>query len=144
MDLVSVSAGITNPYTSYFNNSAQNYNFFGQQTNTSSIETNKSATSNIILVKKGSSGYMSDFDLDEDGKITLEEFNKYCEDNGISPKDKIKLMTSMEISKIKDKLIEENVEKTVKDEKSSKNETENDNEDKSVYAKKKVMINIMK
>ena len=52
-------------------------------------------------------------------------------------------MTSMEISKIKDKLIEENVEKTVKDEKSSKNETENDNEDKSVYAKK-VMINIMK
>ena len=80
---------------------------------------------------------MSDFDLDEDGKITLEEFNKYCEDNGISPKDKIKLMTSMEISKIKDKLIEENVEKTVKDEKSSKNETENDNEDKSVYAKKR-------
>jgi len=137
MDLVSSFAGIQNTYTNFYGNTS-NYSFHGQQAQKSAdAEISTNATTKIVLVQKGSSGYMTDFDLDEDGKITLEEFNKYCEENGINSKDKIKLMTTMEFSKIKEKLIAENVDKS-EDENTKTNSEEKDsqNENDSIYAKK--------
>ena len=54
-------------------------------------ENNQSPASKIVLAKKGSPAYMKQFDTDNDGEITLEEFNKYCEENDISDNDKIKI-----------------------------------------------------
>lgn len=61
----------------------------------------------IVLASKGESGYSPIFDMDENGIITLDEFNKYCEENGISEDDKLKLMTSMQASKAKDAFLKE-------------------------------------
>jgi len=130
MDLVSASTGITNTYTNFFNNSANKS--LVEEKNASSTEANKNAASNIILVKKGSTGYMTDVDFDEDGTITLEELNKYCEENGVSEKDKMTLMTTMEFSKVKEKLINKNV--NTDEEQNSK--VENSDNEKPIYAKK--------
>jgi len=134
MDLVSTSSGITNQYSTL-------YNSFNQKTDivqaNSSVAKNQNTngTSNIILVKKGSTGYMTDVDFDDDGKITLDEFNKYCEENGVNDKDKMKLMTTMEFSKVKEQLIKENTEKTDYDQNKENKSTEKE-EDSSIYAKK--------
>ncbi len=130
MDLVSVSTGISNPYTSFFNNSANNSS--SELKSYETAESGKGATSNIVVVKKGSTGYMSDVDFDDDGTITLEEFNKYCEENGVSEKDKMALMTTMEFSKVKENLINKNVNKTAEQD----SQAENSEDKKSVYAKK--------
>ena len=55
----------------------------------------------IVLASKGESGYSPIFDVDNNGIITLDEFNKYCEENGVKEEDKLKLMMSMQSSKIK-------------------------------------------
>lgn len=93
-----------------------------------------SYASKITLVKKGQAGYMKAMDTDNDGKITLEEFNEYCKENGLSEQDKMKLLTCMQVSTMNDKIqkdAEKAKEDTEKDEeKSSKND------EKSVYAKK--------
>ena len=74
----------------------------------------------IVLANKGETGYMSAFDLDQNGIITLDEFNKYCEENGVGEEDKLKLMLNMQSAKIKQKLAKQEEEK----------------DDKRIYAKK--------
>ena len=53
----------------------------------------------IVLANKGEAGYSPIFDLDENGIITLDEFNRYCEENGVSNEDKLQLMMTMQNSK---------------------------------------------
>ncbi len=53
----------------------------------------------IVLANKGESGYSPIFDLDSNGIITLDEFNRYCEENGVSDEDKLKLMMTMQCAK---------------------------------------------
>ncbi|MBR3605333.1 MAG: hypothetical protein IKL52_04825 [Candidatus Gastranaerophilales bacterium] len=60
----------------------------------------------IVLASKGESGYSPIFDVDNNGIITLDEFNKYCEENGVKEEDKLKLMMSMQSSKIKESFTE--------------------------------------
>jgi len=52
---------------------------------------NTSPTKNIVIANKGDSCYMQNMDLDDDGIITLDEFNKYCDENSISQEEKMKL-----------------------------------------------------
>ena len=82
----------------------------------------------IILAKKGQAGYMREFDLNDDGKISLEEFNEYCEQNGIDGRDKLRLLTVMQSASANEKATEKIQEKSEKDSK----ETDN----KMLYAKK--------
>ena len=87
----------------------------------------QSPASKIVLAKKGSPSYMKQFDADNDGQITLEEFNEYCEKNGINDKDKIKLLQIMQLSNSNSKTVNANLKK---DEKSD------ELDEQMVYAKK--------
>lgn len=131
MDLVSVSSELSFNYSSLYKSSNQKSDMVQAKENAVQ-NPNTNGASNIILVKKGSTGYMTDVDFDEDGKITLEELNKYCDENGVSEKVKIELMTTMEFSKVKDSLIDKNVESSIKNPTDSKIQ----GEESSVYAKK--------
>ena len=136
MDLASILTNGNNLYTNFYN-SEKNSFLMASNKNGSPIEQNTDAAKNIILVKKGSTGYMTDVDIDDDGEITLQELNKYCEENGVSEKDKIKMLTAIEMSKVKEKLIEKNVNETEYNQENQKSqEAKNSKEDKSVYAKK--------
>lgn len=88
---------------------------------------NRSIGNQTILAKRGQAGYLKEMDLDEDGKISLEEFNEYCENNGISSKDKITMVTAMLAANTNSKLAKD----TIKN-KEDKNDNNNDN---AVYAK---------
>ncbi len=64
----------------------------------------------IVLANKGESGYSPIFDLDENGIITLDEFNRYCEENGVSSEDKLQLMMTMQCAKNTQAMTEEKEE----------------------------------
>lgn len=75
---------------------------------------------------------MKEMDSDGDGKVTLEEFNKYCEENDIEGKAKLMLMTSMQVAKSSEQLLEETKareSKKYEDDTSSK-------DDERIYAQK--------
>lgn len=117
----------------------QNSNAFDLKNMNSKTNSNKeiSYASKITLVKKGQAGYMKAMDVDDDGKITLEEFNEYCKENGLSESDRIKLLTCMEVSKMNEKIYKETEkaqEESKKDE--DKNKEKSEDKEKSVYAKK--------
>ena len=42
--------------------------------------------------EKGDPTYQKEMDADEDGVITMEEFIKYCKDNGISPSEQAQML----------------------------------------------------
>lgn len=44
-----------------------------------------------FYAKKGEPAYMKAMDADEDDIVSFEEFKNYCEENGISPKDMMKM-----------------------------------------------------
>lgn len=118
-------------------------NFLATQKSALSSNLNKVSTSNssqsstgIVLAKKGDSGYIEAMDADGDGEITFEEFNDYCEANGVSMEEKIKLASLMIGSKTQTKLVTkaaENQEEIASDESDSQEEDENE---QSIYAKK--------
>ncbi len=85
--------------------------------------------SQTILAKRGQAGYLKQMDLDEDGKISLEEFNEYCETNGIDGKAKLEIFTAMMVANTNSKIAKE----TTTEEDSKKDA--NSIEDKAVYAK---------
>ena len=135
MDLVSVSSEVSYQYKNLYNNLNQKSDSVQDKND---VVQNAIGTSNIILVKKGSTGYMTDVDFDDDGNITLEELNKYCDENGVSEKDKIKLMTTMEFSKVKDRLVDENVKQSESEliGITGTDEKNNQDDEKSIYARK--------
>lgn len=111
-------------------NSLNNTNNIQNQ-NKTKIDKNNPA-SKIILVKKGQVGYMQAMDTDNDGQVSLAELNAYCEENGVSEKEKLAFITAMQSSKLNSKLVKENI-KTDDNEETKETETA---EDKNVYAKK--------
>ena len=82
--------------------------------------------SNIILAKKGSAGFIKQMDLNNDGQVSLEEFNKYCEENNISEKDKLQMLQAIISANSDDKTVKSNL----------KDDDETKVEDKAIYAKK--------
>ena len=144
MDITSISSS-NNQYMSLFKpqsamNKAQSQFSSNNLTNNLSANakkvaatnTNKgSAASNIILAKKGQAGYMKEMDSDNDGQVSLEEFNKYCEENEIEGKSKLMLMTSMQVAKSTAELVEE-----VEAKKAEKSENDTKSDDEKIYAQK--------
>lgn len=90
---------------------------------------NSSPASKIIVVKKGEVGFMEQMDLDDNGEISLEEFNTYCAENGVSEKDKIALLTAIQNAKQNSKIADE-IKKDKKD------ETKENSSNGAIYAKK--------
>lgn len=85
-----------------------------------------SPNSNVILAKKGSAGFIKQMDLNNDGQVSLEEFNKYCEENNISEKDKLQMLQVIISANSDDKTVKSNL----------KDDDETKVEDKAIYAKK--------
>lgn len=55
--------------------------------------TNKSKLNNLgYYAKKGEPMYMKEMDADDDGVITLDEFKEYCQANGISAKEMVRML----------------------------------------------------
>lgn len=96
---------------------------------------NKTAGNQTILAKKGQAGYIKDMDLDEDGQVTFEEFNEYCENNGISAQDKLKMATAIIAANKDSKVSNDTAKIASENEKENKNEDDNKNEDNAIYAK---------
>ena len=65
-------------------------------------------------------------DLNNDGQVSLEEFNKYCEENNISEKDKLQMLQAIISANSDDKTVKSNL----------KDDDETKVEDKAIYAKK--------
>lgn len=115
-----------------------------KKTSNNKLESNKlnqkdgnNIASKIVITKKGQAGYMPQMDLDDDGQISLEEFNKYCEENGISEKEKVALLTAMNYGKRDEKVTEESEEASKEINGEEGKDTENDEENEmNVYARK--------
>ncbi len=60
-------------------------------------QANKSG--NVVLLRKNDTGYIKSMDYDNDGAITLDEFNQYCEENSIDGDGRLKLLTTILLSK---------------------------------------------
>ena len=76
-----------------------------------SISANQSNKSwNVVLAKKTDSGYISSMDYNNDGKITMDEFNQYCEENSIDGDGRLKILTTILLSKTVAE-IKENIKK---------------------------------
>lgn len=99
------------------------------------VEQNKKndPASKIILAKKGQVGYMQAMDTDNDGQISLAELNAYCEENGVSEKEKLALITAMQSSKLNKQIVKENVDDQKVNDDKKEQETA---EDKNAYATK--------
>ena len=135
MDLSSIS-NFSNQQANLFK--TNNNTNKGGKTNKAIGQKNSSPASKITLAQKGQAGYMKEMDADDDGKITLEEFNQYCEENGLSSEDKMKLLTCMQVSQMNEK-ISEDTKKAQDEEKKKEKAEENkssETDDKSIYAKK--------
>jgi len=101
---------------------------------------NSSGKINIELVKKGEAGYMEAMDEDQDGVVTMEEFNNYCSENGVSEEDKLALLETIQSAKMT-KQIQEKTQAAQKEQekeetKESEETTSDDDENKIVYARK--------
>lgn len=86
-----------------------------------SLQNTQNYAKKIVLANKGETGYMPAFDLDQNGIITLDEFNKYCEEKGVSEEDKLKLMLAMQSAKMNQELAKKDGE---------------EKDDKRIYARK--------
>ena len=139
MNLSSIS-NFSNQQTNLFkiNNNTTKGGKTNNKTNKNAGQKNTSPASKITLAKKGQAGYMKEMDADNDGKVTLEEFNQYCEENGLSSEDKMKLLTCMQVSQMNEKISEDNKKAQEEEEKKEKSEENksSENDDKTIYAKK--------
>ncbi len=135
MDLSSIS-NFSNQQANLFK--TNNNTNKGGKTNKTIGQKNSSPASKITLAKKGQAGYMKEMDADNDRKVTLEEFNQYCEENGLSSEDKMKLLTCMQVSQMNEKISEDNKKTQEEEEKKEKTEEKSSskNDAKSIYAKK--------
>ncbi len=139
MDISSISEMMKSSFSVNKNSSNSN-----KKTSNNKLESNKlnqkdenNIASKIIITKKGQAGYMPQMDLDDDGQISLEEFNKYCEENGISEKEKVALLTVMNYGKRDAKVAEESEDVSKEINAEEEKETENDEENEmNVYARK--------
>ena len=102
------------------------------------------SSENQILAKRGDAGYIKAMDLDNDGSISMDEFNQYCEDNKISGDARIKLLMVMNVANtseiLNDKQAEirkQKEEKTKEDEENSKSEADEESKtfDKNIANK---------
>lgn len=124
------------------NISSNNSNSFGLQTNSFNkktaglnfgIKTNNN--NSCFYAKKGEPMYMKEMDSDEDGIVSFEEFKDYCEENGISKQEMVKMVQMANSYRIMQ--AQKKSENEIKKHNKSENQPEsNDVESEVVYAKR--------
>lgn len=124
MDIESLKS-MNDTLTNHLNSTKKDLNNFNQKTN------NDNPANKIVIAKKGDSGYIKQMDLDDDGEISLEEFNKYCEENGVSEKEKMRMFQMMQTSKTNSKLVDKAAEQN-----KPKENKPSESENTAVYARK--------
>lgn len=130
MDIESLK-NMNNTLTNHLKSTRKDLNNFNKiQNNTS----NKEQKSGIVVARKGDSGYIRQMDLDEDGEISLEEFNQYCEENGVSQEEKLRMLNTMQTAKTNSKLMAKATEVKKQGNGDANKSSEIDN--KSIYARK--------
>ena len=87
-----------------------------------------------FYAKKGEPMYMKEMDLDEDGVVSFDEFKEYCEENGISPKEMMKMVQLA--SSYRTMQAQKKAEKEVKENSSDDKNTIKEVESEAVYAKR--------
>ena len=95
-------------------------------------DSSKNAMKKIELIKKGEVGYIEGMDKDNDGIVTMDEFNEYCAENGVSDKAKLQLLQAIQNAKLAKKLQEKMVQKSEEE----KVKEEKEDKSKVIYAKK--------
>jgi hypothetical protein len=136
MDIQALS-NMNSQLTSFLNSIKQNSTL----NKSTSTKSSNSSNSGIVLAKKGDSAYIESMDADKDGEITLEEFNEYCESNGVSEKEKVKLAALMTSAKTSEKIVsntaetQKNITSSNEDESSTDTDSNTENST-SIYARK--------
>ena len=122
--------------TNHLNSTKNNFNSFSQLSNNfiNNNGNNKQA-SGIVIAKKGDSGFIQQMDLDGDGEISLEEFNQYCSENGVSEEEKLRMLEMMQTAKVNTKLTAKAAESSKKVEEKQESKPEQV-DDKSIYARR--------
>lgn len=111
----------------------------GLQTNllnkTANNNLNKKVNNNTAYyAKKGEPMYMKEMDADDDGVVSFDEFKEYCQANGISTDEMVRMSTmasTYRTMKAQEKA-EKSVQQSTKGEKAEIKETESE----AVYAKR--------
>ena len=98
--------------------------------NINKIENDNSPMKKIILANKGEADYIAAMDADNDGAVSMDEFDKYCEKNGISQEAKQKLLLTMQMAKTSEAILKEASKKD--EEEIYTQEEENDKENKEI------------
>lgn len=101
-DLANINSrtNFNNYFENYFKD--KNKDFQGKLSNLKN-----ESVKGISLAKKGDASYIPNMDIDSDGEITMDEFNQYCDENGVGIKERVRLMTLMQSVK----MVSENNEK---------------------------------
>ncbi len=113
-------------------NSKDNSNPLVPKNSINSSDASKNAMKKIELIKKGEVGYIEGMDKDSDGVVTMDEFNEYCAENGVSDKAKLQLLQAIQNAKLAKKLQEKMVQKSEE----QKAQEEKEDKSKVIYAKK--------
>lgn len=92
-------------------------------------------TKKIVLASKGEAGYNIHMDSDQDGIVTLAEFNEYCEENSIDEEAKQRLLEVMQMAKISSEINDKTLKEENKTDKADDKETLETDSD-SIYARR--------
>ncbi|MCQ2753634.1 MAG: hypothetical protein MJ231_01135 [bacterium] len=130
MDIESLES-MNNTLTNHLNSMKNSLNNFNKTQNNGATNQQKSG---IVIARKGDSGYIKQMDLDEDGEISLEEFNQYCEENGVSEEEKLRMLNMMQTAKVNSKITAKAAE--IGKSESSEEEKSAQIDDKNIYARK--------
>lgn len=121
---------------SQVSNTSGSSNAFSLQSSLLNQTTSKKTNSNnsAYYAKKGEPMYMKEMDADEDGVVSFDEFKEYCQANGISNDEMVRMSTlasSYRTMKAQEKA-EKNVQQKINGNKAEVKEAESD----AVYAKR--------
>ena len=124
------------------NNISANYNGFGLQTNflnkkpsglNFGMKTNNNNTA--YYAKKGEPMYLKEMDSDEDGIVSFDEFKDYCQANGISSKEMVRMVEMA--NSYRTMQAQKKAEKSIEKQSKSENQPEiKEVESEAIYAKR--------
>ena len=125
----------------FFQNSISSNNNFGLQTgffNKKSAGINMNIKTNnnnsAYYAKKGEPMYMKEMDADEDGIVSFDEFKDYCQTNGISSKEMLRMVQMA--NSYRTRQSQKNAEKEIKQNASDNKSQIKEVESEAVYAKR--------
>ena len=121
-----------NSILSNIKNSSPETNFFNKKSVGANLGIKMNNNTSVYYAKKGEPMYMKEMDTDEDGIISLDEFKDYCQENGISSREMIKMVQMA--NSYRTMQSDKRAEKSIKQKSSNDNVQEIEKE--AIYAKR--------